>query len=192
MRATTHSFPSWAMLLAVTLPCCVSAAETYTVDPKHSNIHFSVSHFWFTTTHGRFDKLSGQVALDRAAKTGMMDITIAADSINTGIDLRDKNLRSANFFDVAKFPNVSYQSSALRFNGDTPVSVEGNLTLLGVTRPVTLTISTFECELPATDQKEVCKAVASTRIKRSDFGMKYALPLVGDEITMKFEVAAYK
>ena len=184
-------FTRLVLLLTATLPISAYAVGGYTVDPGRSNVHFGIGHFWFTT-HGRFDKISGKITLDMAAKKGAVDISIEAASINTGIGLRDKNLRSPNFFDVAKFPNVIYQSSALIFTGDTPVSIQGNLTLLGVSKPVTLTVTAFKCGLQPANQKEVCNAAASTRIKRSDFGMVYAIPLVGDEIELAFEVKATK
>ena len=180
-----------ALLVAIApFPAC--AAEGYTVDPEHSYVHFSVSHFWFATTHGRFERISGHATLDKSAQKGAVEITIDASSINTDIDLRDRNLRSPNFFDVARFPDVIYQSSALVFNGDTPVSIEGSLTLLGVSRPVTLTITDFKCSVQPEHNQEVCNTTANTRIRRSDFGMKYALPLVGDEIELVFGVAAVK
>ncbi len=132
------------------------------------------------------------MTLDPVAKTGSVGFTIDAGSINTDIALRDKNLRSPNFFDIAKFPNIIYQSSIVIFSGDSPTSIEGNLTLLGVTKPVTLSINAYKCGPSPKNQKEKCSAVATAQIKRSDFGMTYALPLVGDEIKLVIEIEAYK
>ncbi len=149
------------------MPFAAHAAEGYTIDPQHSFVNFSASHFWFATTHGRFDKISGKVTLDSVAKTGSVDITIDAGSINTDMALRDKNLRSPNFFDVAKFPSISYQSSVLIFSDDTLTGIAGNLTLLGVTKPVTLTINPYKCDTNPINQKERCRTAATTQIKRT-------------------------
>ena len=133
--------------------------------------------------------------MDRAAKTGSVEIAIKAASVNTGFEKRDKHLRGPDFFNAAEFPTLTYKSSAIKFNGDTPASVEGVLTLLGVSKPVTLTIAAFNCGPDPMDpkkKKQKCGADASAQIKRSDFGMKYALPAAGDDIKMVFEIEAYK
>jgi polyisoprenoid-binding protein YceI len=162
------------------------------MDPQHTYAHFSVNHLGFSTMQGRFDKSSGKVTLNRAAKSGSVDVTIEAASITTGFGKRDDHLRSPDFFNVVEFPNLTYKSSAVRFKGDTPVSVEGNLTLLGVTKPVTLTILALKCANHPMKKKELCGADASAQIKRSDFGMKFGLPNIGDDIKLVFEVEAYK
>lgn len=181
-----------AVLLLASLPFATYAADSYSMDPQHTYAHFSVNHLGFSTMQGRFDKSSGKVILNRAAKNGSVDVTIEAASITTGFGKRDDHLRSPDFFNVAEFPNLTYKSSAVRFKGDTPVSVEGNLTLLGVTKPVTLTIHSFKCGNHPMNKKELCGADASAQIKRSDFGMKFGLPNVGDDIKLVFEVEAYK
>ncbi|MBI1173700.1 MAG: polyisoprenoid-binding protein [Sideroxydans sp.] len=180
------------LLLAVTLPLPALAAESYTVDPAHTFPHFSVNHLGFSTVQGRFDKTSGKVTLDRAAKTGSVDIAIQADSISTGFAKRDEHLMSPDFFNAAEFPTITYQSSSMTFKGDTPASVNGKLSLLGVTKPVTLTIDAFKCGTNPMNKKEECGAAASAQIKRSDFGMKAFLPGVGDDIKLVFEIEAYK
>ncbi len=181
-----------AILLLASLPLAAHATETYTIDPQHTYTHFSVSHLGFSTTHGRFDKSSGKVTLDRAAQSGSVDISMQAASISTGLDKRDEHLRGPDFFNSAEFPSVTYKSSTVKFKGDTPSSVEGSLTLLGVSKPVTLTISAFKCGIHPMNKKHLCGADASAQIKRSDFGMKYALPNVGDEVKLVFQVEAYK
>lgn len=183
------------IVFAITMPFSALAADSYTIDPTHTYPHFSINHLGFSTMQGRFDNTSGKVTLDRAAKTGSVEITIEAASITTGFAKRDKHLKSPDFFNVAEFPTLTYKSSAVKFQGDTPVSVEGNLTLLGVTKPVTLTISTFNCGPDPMDKlkkKQKCGADASAQIKRSDFGMKYAIPAAGDEVKLVFEIEAYK
>lgn len=181
-----------AVLLAASLPLSAHAADSYTVDPMHTYPHFSISHMGFSTMQGRFDKSSGKITLDRAAKSGSVDIAIEAASVSTGYTKRDDHLKSPDFFNAAEFPTISYKSTAVKFKGDAPATVEGNLTLLGVTKPVTLTIEAFKCGANPMNKKEECGAAASTQFKRSDFGMKAFLPGVGDDIKLVFEVEAYK
>lgn len=181
-----------ALALSVALPLSALAADSYTVDPPHTFPHFSVNHLGFSTMQGRFDKTSGKITLDRAAKSGSVEIAIESASLSTGFAKRDEHLRSPDFFNAAEFPTISYKSTAMRFKGDTPASVEGNLTLLGVTKPVTLTIDAFNCGTNPMNKKEECGAAASAQIKRSDFGMKFALPNVGDDIKLVFEIEAIK
>ncbi|HEX5338720.1 MAG TPA: YceI family protein [Gallionella sp.] len=178
--------------LAISLPFSALAADSYTVDPTHTYPHFSVSHLGFSVMQGRFDKTSGKITLDRAAKSGSVEIAIDAASVSTGFAKRDDHLRSPDFFNVAEFPTATYKSSAVKFKGDVPASVEGNLTLLGVTKPVTLTIDAFNCGTNPMSKKDECGAAASAKIKRSDFGMKFALPNVGDDIKLVFEIEAIK
>ncbi len=181
-----------AVLLLASLPLAAHAAESYTIDPLHTYTNFSVSHLGFSSMQGRFDRSSGKVTLDRVAKTGSVEISIEAGSVSTGHDKRDTHLIGPDFFNSAEYPTVTYKSSAVKFKGDTPSSVEGNLTLLGVSKPVTLTISAFKCGVHPMNKKNLCGADASAQIKRSDFGMKYGLPGVGDDIKLVFMVEAYK
>lgn len=181
-----------AVMLLASLPLAAHAADSYTIDPPHTYAHFSVSHLGFSTMQGRFDRSSGKVTLDRAAKNGSVSIEIETASISTGFAKRDDHLRSPDFFNAAEFPRITYKSNTIKFNGDTPASVEGSLTMSGVTKPVTLTIDAFKCGPNPMNKKEACGANASAQIKRSDFGIKYGLPGVGDDIKLMFEVEAYK
>ena len=169
-----------------------AATETYTIDPTHTYPHFAVSHLGFSTMRGRFDKSSGKLTIDRAAKVGSVEITIETASLSTGLKKRDAHLRSPDFFNTAEFPKATYKSTAVKFNGDTPTTVEGNLTLLGVTKPVTLTITAFKCGKNPMNQKAMCGIDATANMKRSNFGMNYALPGVGDNLKLTIEVEAYR
>jgi len=181
-----------AALFITALPVAAHAADSYTVDPMHTFPHFTVNHLGFSTMHGRFDSTSGKVTLDRARKSGSVDISIATASISTGYGKRDDHLKSPDFFNVAEYPAMTFKSSNIKFKGEVPASVEGELTLLGVTKPVTLTIDAFNCGANPMNKKEECGAAATAQIKRSDFGMKAFLPGVGDDIKMEFEIEAYK
>ena len=177
----------------------LAAPESFTIDPYHTYPNFTVDHLGVSTMYGRFDKSSGKATLDRAARTGSLDITIEAASIATGDNdkgtrarARDEHLRAADFFNVAEFPRITYKSTRMVFAGDNPSAIEGNLTLLGVTRPVNLTIDRFKCIPPQGNYKDRCGGNASGKFKRSDFGMKYGVPSVGDEIGLIIEFEAVK
>ncbi len=185
----------FAILIASSLPFSTQAADSFTIDPDHTFPHFSVNHLGFSTMQGRFDASSGKVTLDSAAKKGTIEFSIKAASINTGHTKRDEHLRSPDFFNTDEYPSITFKSTAIKFEGDKPASAEGNLTLLGVSKPVKLNISAFNCGLHPMDptkKKFVCGADVNTQIKRSDFGMKYGVPAVGDDIKLVFEVEAIR
>jgi polyisoprenoid-binding protein YceI len=182
--------------LFVGLAACAAlpsaAADTYTLDPIHTFPSFEVSHSGYSLMRGRFNKTQGKATLDTAAKSGSIEVSIDTASIDTGYAKRDDDLRGADFFNVAEYPAMTYKSTALKFDGDKVVSVEGELTLLGVTKPVTLAVASFRCGLNPFSKKPMCGADATAGIKRSDFGMKKGLPGVGDEIKIAIEIEAKK
>jgi len=189
---TMHKSLITALVISVALPMSAFAADSYTVDSNHTFPHFSINHLGFSTLQGRFDQTSGTVTLDRAAKTGSVNISIESGSISTGYVKRDEHLKSPDFFNAAEFPAITYKSTAVHFKGDKPVSVDGNLTIMGVTKPVTLTIDAFNCGTNPMNKKDECGAGASAQIKRSDFGVKYGLPVIGDDVKLVFEIEAIK
>jgi polyisoprenoid-binding protein YceI len=187
-----------ALLLAA--PLAASAApETYVFDPYHTYPNVAVDHLGISTMWGRFDKSSGKFTLDTAAKSGSVELVVETASISTGDNdkgararARDEHLRAADFFNVAEFPQMTYKSTAVKFNGDAPAEVEGQLTLLGVSKPLTLKIDRWICKAHPFNKKPVCGGNASGSFKRTDFGMKYGVPAVGDEIKLFIEFEAYK
>lgn len=185
-----------AVVLTASLPMAAhAAAESYTIDPAHTFPNFTINHLGFSTMHGRFEDTSGKVTLDRTAKKGKVDISIKTASISTGFAKRDDHLKSPDFFNAAEYPTITYKSDKVMFKGDVPSSVEGNLSMNGVTKPVTLTITAFNCgpnPMDPTKKQVKCGADASTQIKRSDFGVKFALPAVGDDVKLEFEIEAIK
>ena len=125
---------------------------------------------------------------------GSAELTIETASVTTGDNVRgnrprsrDEHLRQADFFNATEFPAITFKSTKVNFGAELPASVEGNLTLSGVTKPVTLTFERFKCGKNPFNQKDRCGGNAVTKIKRSDFGMKTAIPAVGDEIAMNIE-----
>jgi len=178
--------------LAATLAAPVLAADTYSIDPGHTHPSFEISHFGWSTQRGRFDKVSGKLTLDRAAKTGGVEVTIDVASISTGVAKLDEHLKSEDFFNVAKFPTMTFKSKKLNFTGDKPSSVDGEITLLGVTKPLTLTISAFQCAPNKFVNKDACGADATGTIKRTDFGMTKYAPNLGDDVKLVINVEALK
>lgn len=188
-------------LIAAMLPLALAAApESYTIDPIHTYLHFEVDHLnGMSRMRGRFDKVSGKFSIDRAAKTGVLDVAVPTAAISTGDNergsrsrSRDEHLRAADFFNTAEFPTMTFKSTRVVFKGDTPVTVEGNVTLLGVTRPLALTVDHWRCAPHPGTKKEMCGANASGTVKRSDFGMKFGIPVVGDEQKLYVGMEAYK
>ena len=186
--------------LALALPLAVAAApESYTLDSTHSFPYFAVDHFGVSTLWGRFDKTSGKFTIDRDAKKASVELTVETASLSTGHDgkgaggrTRDEHLRSADFFNVAEFPRMTFKASDVKFNGDSPAEVNGQLTLLGVSRPLTLKIERWTCKDNPFNKKPMCGGNASGSIKRSDFGMKAFLPAIGDDVKLLIQVEAFK
>ena len=192
-----------ALLAGVLLAACPLTAfaqvETYKIDPIHSFPHFGVDHFGVTTIWGRFEKMNGTFTVDRAAKKGSVDLSIETATATTGDSdkgsrarSRDDHLRQADFFNVAEFPRMTYKSTNVKFNGDNPSEVEGQLTLLGVTKPVTIKIDRWVCRENPMNKRAMCGGDASGSFKRTDFGMKYLVPAVGDEVKLKINFEGYK
>lgn len=169
-----------------------AAPVTYVIDNNHTFPHFSYSHFGFSTQTHKFDKTSGKVVLDRAAKTGAADIVIDATSVNTGIPLFNEHIQAADFFDTARYPTITFKSSKMKFKGSQPVSLTGDLTIKGITRPVTLTITHFKCMPHPMLKVEACGANATTTVKRSDFNMSKYVPNVSDDVTLTLAIEAIK
>jgi polyisoprenoid-binding protein YceI len=170
----------------------VWAADSYTVDPRHTHPSYEINHFGWSTQRGRFDNVTGTISLDRAAKTGSMEVSIDASSISTGVGKLDEHLRSEDFFNVAKYPSITFKAARIEFNGDAPASVPGEITIAGVSKPATLTITRFGCGPHPIFKKYVCGAEASTIIKRSEFGMIKYLPALGDDVKLLINVEAFR
>ena len=179
-------------LLAVLSLSVAVAADTYTVDPRHTFPSYEVSHFGWSTQRGRFESVTGAITLDREARTGTVEISIDVASVSTGEPKLDQHLKHEDFFHAAMYPTVTFKSTRMHFEGDTPVAVDGELTMRGVTRPVTLTITSFHCAPNPYRKKDACGADAVATVKRSDFGMIYALPGLGDEVKLLINVEAFK
>ncbi len=167
-----------------------AVAETYIIDPGHTYPSFEVSHFGFSIVRGRFNKTTGTAVLDLKAKKGSADITIAATSIDTGHQKRDDHLRSPDFFNAGKYPSLKFTSTDFKFDGENLTGVNGKLTILDTTKPVTLQVRSFHCAPHPMNKKATCGIDAITSVKRSDFGMTTFLPGIGDEVKIAIEMEA--
>ena len=160
------------------------AADTYVLDPDHTFPNFAIDHLGFSTIYGRFGKTEGTLVVDREGGSSAVEVIVDTASIDTGHEKRDEHLRSPDFFNVVEFPEMAYKSSKVTFNGDSQATVEGELTLMGQSKPLTLEVTRIHCGPHPFNQKEMCGFDARATLKRSDFGISYGLPAVGDEITL--------
>ena len=185
--------PVVALLLSFAAGAVAAAEETYVTDPVHSAPAYEIRHTIFSTQRGEFTKSTAKITLDREAKKGSIDVSIDTTSIRSH-DLRlDGVLKGEDYFNVAKYPTMTFKSSAMRFDGDRLIGVDGDLTMIGVSRPVTLKVADFQCGENPFNKKPMCGAEATTTIKRSDWGMKAGVGRSsGDEVKITIPIEAYR
>ncbi len=182
-----------ATLTAATLPSAAWAqSATYQIDPTHTFVTWEAKHFGTSTSRGRFDKKSGMIAYDKAAKTGKADITIDMTSINTGVAPFDAHLKRDDFFAADKFPEAKFSGTQFKFEGDKLSEVVGTLTMRGISQPTTLKATGFGCYDHPMLKREVCGGDFETTIARSKFDIKYGLPGIPDNIRLLIQVEAVK
>ena len=181
-----------ALIFTVTASAALAAPETYVVDGSHTYPRFSYSHLGFSTQLSRFNTTTGKVVFDKAAKTGSVDIEIDAKSVDTGSTLFNQHIQGEDFLDTAKYPKAMFKSTNVVFEGDKPAKIEGNLTIKGVTKPVTLTVTSFQAMPHPMQKKDAIGANAYTTIKRSEFNAGKYAPNVGDEVRIDIAIEAIK
>lgn len=166
-----------ALASLASLGATVAHAEpaNYALDPTHTFVTFEIGHFGTSTNRGRFDKKEGSVQLDKAAKSGKVELSIDTSSISTGTAAFDKHLQSPDLFDAAKYPTIKFSADKFTFNGDKVAEVAGNLTLLGKTNPVVLKASQFNCYQSPMLKREVCGGDFEAQIDRTQWGMNYGV-----------------
>ncbi|KPF68040.1 hypothetical protein IP84_11390 [beta proteobacterium AAP99] len=167
-------------------------AVTYSVEPTHTFVTWEAKHFGTSTSRGRFDKKDGSITIDRTAKTGRAEITIQTASMNTGVAPFDKHLTSKDFFNSEQFPTAVFKGEKFTFEGDKVTAVEGTLTLLGKTNPVTLKATGFNCYQNPFFKREVCGGDFEATVKRSLYGMTYGLPGIPDDIRLLIQIEAVR
>ena len=181
-----------ALMAGASLPA-IAAPDNYTIDPTHTYPSLEFSHMGLSVWRGKFNKSSGKIVLDRAAKSGTVEVTIDVSSISFGLAAMDEKARSDDFFDTVKFPTATYQGK-VKFVGDAPKAVEGQITIRGVTRPAMLSINIFNCMPHPMLKKEVCGADAEGELNWSEFGMKMSRYGQGDagKVHLRIQVEAIK
>jgi len=185
------SLAALALAAAFAAPA-FAAPETYAVDNSHTFPRFEYSHFGYSNQIHRFNKTTGTVVYDKAAKTGSVDIVIDAKSVDTGHDLFNQHIQAEDFFDTAQYPTITFKSTSVKFEGEKPVAVEGNLTVKGVTKPVTLTVTSFNAMPHPIVKKDAIGANAVAKIKRSEFNAGKYAPYVSDDVTLTIAFEALK
>jgi polyisoprenoid-binding protein YceI len=179
------------LALAAAAPA-LAAPETFVADSTHTFSRFSYSHFGYSTQQSRFNKNSGKIVFDKAAKTGSVDIVIDTKSVDTGYDTFNEHIQGEDFLDTAKYPTATFKSTKVTFDGDKPATVEGNLTLKGVTKPVTLKVTSFHAMPHPMLKKDAIGANATVTVKRTEFNMGKYAPYVGDDVTIDVAIEAIK
>jgi polyisoprenoid-binding protein YceI len=163
-----------AVMLTLATASALASPVTYDVDPNHTYPSFEADHMGgLSVWRGKFDKSSGKIVLDKEMSTGTVDITVDTSSVDFGHAKLNEHAKSAELFDVAKFPTATFKGTLAKFKDGAPTEVQGQLTLRGITKPVTLTVNQFMCKMNPMSKKEVCGADASTTFKRSDFGINF-------------------
>lgn len=181
-----------ALLSAAVVTPVFAAPATYGVEPNHTFPRFSYTHLGFTTQQSRFDKTTGTVVYDKEGRAGSVDITIDTRSVSTGSALFNQHIQAEDFLDTAKYPNVTFKSTKINFDGDKPVSIEGDLTMKGITKRVTLTVTRFLAAPHPIQKKDTIGADAYTIVKRTDFNMGKYAPAVSDEVRIDIAIEALK
>lgn len=183
-----------AAVIALVAPLALAQTTTWTPDPAHSEVDFAIRHMSLTTVHGRFGKVTGTIQLDQAdpAKSSV-HITIDVNGVDTGIAPRDNDLRSAKYFNVAQYPTATFVSTSVQKTGS-GLTVTGNLTLHGVTRPVTLNVDAPSGPITGMDHKPHMGYSASATLNRDDFGIGTQIPnsVVGQDVKLTIELDAVR
>lgn len=173
------TFKSLMLAVGVLLgSAAIAAPVTYDIDPSHTYPSFEADHMGgLSTWRGKFNKSSGVIVLDRAARTGTVDVTVDIKSIDFGHDEMNQHALAPDIFDAAKYPTATFKGKFTKFKGDRPKEARGELTLRGVTRPAKLEIDDFKCINHPMEKREVCGADVSTEFNRNDFGLNFGLDM---------------
>jgi len=181
---------SAALALSALASVASAAPQTYVIDSTHTFPRFSYSHFGYSTQLSSFSNTQGKVVLDAEAKTASVDVEIDIKSVNTGFADFNGHLQGEDFLDTARFPKATFKSTRVVFEGDKPKAIEGQLTIKGVTKPVTLTVTSFQAMPHPMMKKPTIGANAYTQIKRSEFNAGKYVPYVGDDVRIDIAIEA--
>lgn len=182
-----------AFILLLAVSPALSAADRYVLDPEHTFPSFEIRHQKVSIMRGKFNRSRGQAVLDaQNPAANLIEVIVDASSGDTGHDELNRKLLGSNFFNTARFPEIRLVARDVTFKDGIPVSAQGELTLLGVTRPIMLEIREFTCGRHFPSFRNFCGADVHTTLKRSDFGMNYGIPLIGDEVKLAIQVEGFR
>ncbi len=184
-----------AALLAIATALPVKAADIYAFDTagRHYYAGFQISHLGYSIMHGRFDEVSGSIEYDEGnPSASKVNVVIQAGSINTNHAKRDAHLKSPDFFNAGEFSEITFASTKVTPGANGTAKVTGDLTMLGVTKSVTLDAHLIKVGPHPFNKKPIAAWSARGTIKRSDFGIKYGLPMISDEVTLLLDIEAFK
>lgn len=180
---------------AVTLGLGVSAVQAepveYAFDPSHTSIEFYVNHMGFSNFQGEFQTFDGSLMFDDAQpQNSSVNVTIDANSIDTDVAALDKHLKSADFFDTAQFPNLTFKSKSIKITGENTGVITGDLTMHGVTKEIALDVTLNKFAPNPMTKKQAVGFSATGSLKRSEFGISTYVPNIGDEVKIRIETEA--
>lgn len=180
-----------ALILSFSLASSANAADTYKLDPSHTNVVWFANHFGFSNPSGKFTNVEGTLTLDEQNPSqSKVEVVVKIDSLITGVEKLDAHLKSDNFFNVEKFTTAKFISTKVTQTARNIAKVDGNLTLLGVTKPITLNVRLNKIGISPVTQKKTAGFSVIGSIKRSDFGMNFGIPGISDEVKLNIESEA--
>ena len=184
----------FAVVILLAYVSAQAQSSVYKIDPTHTRASWEAKHFATSTSRGQWDKTDGEITLDKAAKTGKVDVIIDMSSINTGVAPFNSHLKSPAFFDVANHATARFVGDKLKFDGDKLVEVGGDLTIRGKTNAATLKAIAYSCYVHPSLKREVCGGDFETFIKRSAFDVNWGIAekFVDDDIKVSIQVEAIK
>jgi polyisoprenoid-binding protein YceI len=192
-RAIRNSLGALALTTAVAAPFAGADPVTYRIDPEFTSTAFSVGQLGgLSEQRGHFGRTVGLIVIDPDWHTGSIEMEVDATSVDTGWGLRDAFLKGEDMFDTERYPRVRFRSTQLTFNGARLIGIAGELSMHNVTRLIELKIVRLDCGSIAVDGRDGCGGEAVTSLRRSDFGMTYALGLIADQIDLSFQVTAFR
>jgi len=192
MRITNRAGIICAFIGALLSSAIYAAPEEFTIDPAHTYVTFEVRHLGISTQRGRFNQASGRAVFDADSDAGSLEIKIDARSIDTGNEAMEKLLRGDDFFNVEKFPEIIFRSKSVSYVQGKPDKIEGELTLLGVTKPITVSVLSYNCTRLPFLVRLTCGMDATTTIRRSEFGMTSLLAFVSDDVKLLIQAEAFR
>jgi len=182
-----------ALILLMAVAPNLWAADRFTLDAEHTFPSFEIRHQKVSLLRGKFNRSGGRVVLDaQNPAENLIEVVVDASSGDTGHDELNRKLLGSNFFNTARFPEIRFVARDVTFKDGIPTSAQGELTMLGVTRPIVLEIREFNCGRQFPTFRSFCGADVHTTIQRSDFGMNYGIPLIGDEVKLAIEVEGFR